>query len=236
MTFQLTGTALIVGGTSGIGLAMARRLTAAGLSVLISGRDQKRAEEVAASVGQSCRGLALDLAEPASLAEPLQDLGRIDHVVLAAMERDGNHVRHYNSATAARSLLIKLVGAVEVLHVLGERLSPQGSILIFGGAAFQRPTESSISTATMGAGVIGLARSLASQLAPMRCNVIHPGVVGDTELASAWGDEKLKVVAARTPIGRLVTTEEVVEAGIALMSNPGLNAVSLVVDGGWLVS
>jgi NAD(P)-dependent dehydrogenase (short-subunit alcohol dehydrogenase family) len=217
-----------------MGLVMAAKLASAGVKTYVTGRTQARADSAAKSVGGNCRGIALDIADTSSISDALAALGQIDHVVLAAMERDGNHVSTYNPETASRALIIKLVGSVEVLHVLGDRLSKNGSILIFGGAAFQRPTAGSISTATMGAGVIGLARSLATQLAPTRCNVIHPGVVGDTGLAAKWGEEKRREVVDRTPIGRLVTTDEVVEAGIALMSNPAINGASLVIDGGWL--
>jgi NAD(P)-dependent dehydrogenase (short-subunit alcohol dehydrogenase family) len=233
---QLSGTVLIVGGTSGIGLATAKKLAAAGLKTYVTGRTQARADSAAKAIGGDCRGIALDVADTSLITDALAGLGPIDHVVLAAMERDGNHVRTYNPETASRALIIKLVGNVEVLHALGDRLSKNGSILIFGGAAFQRPTAGSVSTATMGAGVIGLVRSLATQLAPTRCNVIHPGIVGDSELATKWGAEKRQEVIDRTPIGRLITTDEVAEAGIALMSNPAINGASLVIDGGWLLT
>ena len=227
-------TALVVGGTSGIGLATARSLASAGVTVFVAGRDRGRADTAAVSLGNGAGGLALDLAAPASIAAALAGLPPVDYVVLCAMERDGNHVRTYDADRATRSVLVKLVGYVEVLHALGDRLTPAASVLIYGGAAYQRPTAGSVTTAALGAGVIGLARSLCVQLAPVRVNVIHPGVVDGTGLRSIWGQDKIDAVVERTPIGRLVTVAEVVEAGLALMSNPAVNGASLVVDGGWL--
>jgi NAD(P)-dependent dehydrogenase (short-subunit alcohol dehydrogenase family) len=83
-------------------------------------------------------------------------------------------------------------------------------------------------------GVTGLVRTLALQLAPIRVNGIHPGIVGDTP---EWADKPAAVeaVIARTPLGRTVTTDEVVDASIFLLDNGGVNGITLQVDGGWLL-
>ena len=80
-----------------------------------------------------------------------------------------------------------------------------------------------------------LVRTLAVQLAPIRVNAIHPGIVGDTP---EWADKPpavLDAVRARTPLGRLVTTEEIVGASVFLLENGAVNGVSLEVDGGWML-
>ena len=87
----------------------------------------------------------------------------------------------------------------------------------------------------MNGGVAGLTRTLATQLAPIRVNAIHPGIVGDTP---EWADKPaavLDAIRARTPLGRLVTTDEIVDASIFLLENTAVNGVNLEVDGGWML-
>jgi NAD(P)-dependent dehydrogenase (short-subunit alcohol dehydrogenase family) len=178
---------------------------------------------------------ALDLAEPHSIGVALADLGQVDHLVLAAIERDQNTVADYDVDRAIRLVTLKLVGYTEVVHVLASRLGPEASILVFGGQAFRRPYVGSTTITTVNGGVVGLVRTLAVQLSPVRVNGIHPGIVGDTP---EWADkppEVLEAVRARTPLGRLVTTEEIVSASMFLLENGGVNGVNLEVDGGWML-
>jgi NAD(P)-dependent dehydrogenase (short-subunit alcohol dehydrogenase family) len=82
--------------------------------------------------------------------------------------------------------------------------------------------------------VRSMIKAMAVELAPVRFNAIHPGIIGDTP---AWADkpEKLAAVRAQTPGGRLATTEDVVDAVKFLFNNKGVNGVNLVVDGGWML-
>src|SRR5690606_29291294 len=108
-------TVLVVGGTSGIGLEIARRAIGRGDSVIVTGRDQARADEVAKSLGNGARGLALDLAVPSALASALADVESVDSLILAAVERDANTVKDYDIDRAIRLVTLKLVGYTEVV-------------------------------------------------------------------------------------------------------------------------
>jgi NAD(P)-dependent dehydrogenase (short-subunit alcohol dehydrogenase family) len=83
-------------------------------------------------------------------------------------------------------------------------------------------------------GVTGLVHTLAVELAPIRVNGIHPGVVGDSPY---WAGKQaaLDAVGERTPIGRPVSMDEIVDASLFLLENGGVNGVNLDVDGGWLL-
>ena len=228
---------MIVGGTSGIGLRLAETYAARGRNVVIMGRSADRCVEVAGRIAgpghvDSC---ARDLAEPDRIASCLEGVGAVDHLVLAAIERDENTVREYNISRAVRLVTLKLVGYTEVIHVLSPRLTATASVLLFGGQALRRPYPGSTTITTVNGGVEGLVRTLAVQLAPIRVNGIHPGIVGDTP---EWADKPaalLENVRARTPLGRLVTTDEVVDASIFLLENGAVNGVNLEVDGGWML-
>lgn len=226
------GTAVILGGTAGIGRELATRLAADGMSVVISGRDSARAQSVASEIGPSVSGIGLDLAEPATLRDALAGVGQVDALIIAAIERDANSVRDYDIEGATRLAVLKLVGYTEAVHVLSERLAPTASIVLFGGLAMMRPYPGSTTVTTVNGGVSAMVRTLASELAPVRVNAVHPGIVGDSP---AWEDKDLSLVVSRTPIGRTVTMEEIVGATLFLLDNGGVNGQNLMVEGGVLV-
>ena len=84
----------------------------------------------------------------------------------------------------------------------------------------------------MNGGVSSLIRTLALQLAPVRFNAIHPGIVGDSPF---WEGKELDAVIARTPTRRLATMDDVVDATVFLLENRAMNGVNLYVDGGWML-
>ena len=226
------GTAVILGGTAGIGRELAERLAADGMSVVVSGRDAARAQSVAAEIGPSVTGIALDLAEPATLRDALAEVGQVDALIIAAIERDANSVKDYDIEGATRLAVLKLVGYTEAVHVLADRLTPTASIVLFGGLAMLRPYPGSTTVTTVNGGASAMVRTLASELAPVRVNAVHPGIVGDSP---AWEDKDLSMVISRTPIGRTVTMDEIVGATLFLLDNGGVNGQNLMVEGGVLV-
>jgi NAD(P)-dependent dehydrogenase (short-subunit alcohol dehydrogenase family) len=232
-----SGSVVIVGGTAGIGRRLAERCAAAGEHVVITGRDQRRAESVAAEINGS-RGvdaLALDLAAPGELAGRLAGVGAVRHLVLAAIERAANSVREYDVQRAVRLVTLKLVGYTEVVHVLAPRLTDDASVLLFGGLALHRPYPGSTMITAVNGAVSGLARTLAVELAPVRVNALHPGVVGDSPEWRGKPQAVLDALCARTPLKRLPTMDEIVDAAIFLLHNGAVNGVNLEVDCGWLL-
>jgi NAD(P)-dependent dehydrogenase (short-subunit alcohol dehydrogenase family) len=226
----MAGSVLIVGGTAGIGRELASYYASRGRSVVLTGRDAASAATVAGEIGGGAQSLALDLSKPQALAGNLATLGPVDHIVLAAIDRDANHVRSYDIEAAIHLVTLKLVGYTEVVHALADRLTGAGSVLLFGGMARQRPYPGSTTVSSINAGVLGMVRTLSVELAPTRVNSIHPGIVGDSPF---WTGKPLDAVIANTLTGRLATMAEVVEASVFLLENGGVNGVDLVVDGGW---
>ena len=224
---------VIIGGTAGIGREIAQRAVARGDEVTITGRDADRSAATAREIGGDTRGVALDLADPGGLAAGLADVGTVDHLVIAAIERDLNTVADYDVARAQRLVLLKLVGYTEVIHTLLPRMTADAAIVLFGGLAKDRPYPGSTTVSTVNGGVIGMVHTLAVELAPIRVNAIHPGIVGDSPF---WTGKPLDHVISRTPIGRLATMEQVAEATEFLLFNRAVNGVNLPVDGGWLLT
>jgi NAD(P)-dependent dehydrogenase (short-subunit alcohol dehydrogenase family) len=226
------GAVVIIGGTAGIGRRLAETYAARERNVVVTGRDAQRAAAVAAEIGERATSAGFDLAEPEAIAEGLRGVGAVGALVLAALDRDENAVKDYDIAKAIRLVTLKLVGYTAVVHDLLGRMSPEAPILLFGGQAFRIPYPGSTTVTTVNGGVEGLVSTMVVELAPRRVNAIHPGIVGDSPWWSAKPQAVRDVHAARTPIGRLVTMDEVVGAAIFLLENEGMNGVSLNVDGG----
>ena len=229
-----TGNVVIVGGTQGLGRELAQSYADSGRDVVVTGRDQARAEAAANEIGGRTRGIGFDVAEPHAIADHLADIGEVDYLVLAAIERDLNNVREYDIAGALRLVTLKLVGYTEVVHTLTPRLHDDSAILIYGGLARDRPYPGSTTVTTVNGGVTGLVRTLVIELAPTRVNALHPAIVGDSPQWVDMPTERREALVQRTPTGRLVTMAEVVNASRFLLENRAMNGINLPVDGGWL--
>ncbi len=226
------GSVLIVGGTGGLGREVARHYQQRGADVVITGRDGPRAAAIASELGDRVTGLAVDLSQPENIADALAGVGPVSRLVLTAIARDNNPVREYDIAGALNLTTMKLVGYTETVHTLLDRLSAESSVVFFGGLAKERPYPGSTTVTTVNGGVTSLIRTLAIELAPIRFNAIHPGIVGDSPF---WEGKPLDAVVARTPTGRLATMAEVTEATAFLLENGAVNGVNLYVDGGWVL-
>ncbi|HET8990082.1 MAG TPA: SDR family oxidoreductase [Acidimicrobiales bacterium] len=223
--------AVVLGGTQGIGKELVRSLVAQGSTVYLSGRTMESARRVVAEVGGDTHPLAVDLAEPASLGAALAAIPRVDDLVIGAIERDANSIQEYSVERALRLVTLKLVGYTEAIHQCLGRFGPEASVVLFGGLALERPYPGSTTVSTVNGGVVGMVHSLSCELAPVRVNAIHPGIVGDSPY---WEDKDNSGIVSRTPLGRLVTMGEIVHAVEFLLDNQGVNGVNLAVDGGWL--
>ena len=227
-------TIVVIGGTSGIGLEIAKDVVARGDNVVLSGRDLARAQEVAASIGPQAMGVAVDLSEPATIAAGLAGVGKVNGLVIAAIERDANSVRDYDFERAQRLVTLKLVGYTETIHTLIDRLDPDGGtgIVLFGGRAKDIPYPGSTTVSSINGGVEGMTVTLALELAPIRVNALHPGIIGDSPF---WAGKPASVLdghRARTPGGELATMADIVDAVQFLLRNRGISGTSIYIDRG----
>ncbi len=227
------GKVIVVGGTSGLGLEVARHYAKGGSEVVITGRDPDRTAEIASGIGGSVTGLGFDMTDPSLIAPALHGIGPVSRLILAAIARDNNLAKEYDLDAGTELTTMKLVSYVEVIHALVPQFSDTSSVVLFGGRAKDRPYPGSITVTTVNGGVSSMIRALAIELSPIRFNALHPGIVGDSPY---WKDKPLDAVLARTPTQRLVTMEDVVDATVFLLENRSVNGINLYVDGGWLLT
>jgi NAD(P)-dependent dehydrogenase (short-subunit alcohol dehydrogenase family) len=231
----VSNTAIIIGGTQGIGRAAAELMLARGDQVIVTGRDRAGAEAAALALGMGARGLAVDLSKPHDIAAALADVPPLRHVVITAILRDANTARNYDIDRAINLVTIKLVGYTAAINALLPKLAEDASIVLFGGLAKERPYPGSTTVTSINGAVATMVHTLAVELAPIRVNAIHPGIVGDSPY---WADktQALAGTIARTPTRRLATMRDVAAAALFLLDNQSINGVNLNIDNGWLLT
>lgn len=236
MSSSLEGAVVVViGGSSGIGLATARAAAGAGAHVTIAGRDQARLDEALASLPDGVRGVAADVSDEGAVRDLFAGFDHVDHVATLA----GSHV----SGNLTDLSVDELRGPVDSRFwgplFVGKHAAPKmttGSITICTGAGVDRPRSGNAIVTASAGGSEFLARAMAVELAPIRINVIRPGII-DTPLLDrlAAGIDRetiLKLMGDRTPLGRAGQPEEVADAILFLMGNAYVTGATLAVDGG----
>jgi NAD(P)-dependent dehydrogenase (short-subunit alcohol dehydrogenase family) len=226
-------TSVIIGGSGGLGRFIAERLASRGDDVVVTSRELDRAAQAAAEIGGTARGLAADLTRPHDIAGQLTSIKSVDNLVITAFSAVTNTVRGLDITAAVEAITVKLVGYTETVRCLHDRFTPNAAVVLFGGMAKDRPYPGSTIVTAHNGGVSALVKTLAIEIAPYRVNAIHPGVVGDSP---RWREVADHPAIARTPTGRLVTMAEVAHATEFLLTNSGINAQDLAIDGGVLIT
>jgi NAD(P)-dependent dehydrogenase (short-subunit alcohol dehydrogenase family) len=227
---------LIVGGTSGMGLAAARQATALGARVTVVGSDAARAADVATGHGLSGWRSA-DVTKPETIVAALADVPHVDHLALLAGSFVVGKVLEADVSRLQRAFDERIWAAVHTLRALGDRLDSRGSITLVSGALSERPNAGGTAIlAAASAAMESLGRGLALELAPRRVNTISPGPIDTPLLAKSVGtaarDAYVAHLERTLPLGRLGTADEAGAAVIFLMSNGFMNGATLHIDGG----
>lgn len=230
--------ALVIGGSSGIGLAAAGRLRNAGATVTIIGRSGERLAAAAEDLGGGVATRALDALDRDALAAAFDELAPFDILVNAAtggeravgpfleMDLDG-----------FQGSFRKLWGYVNSVRLGAPLLARDGAIVLVSGSPARkcRPGMSAIST--VGNAVEGFARAVAPEIAPLRINVVSPGLI-DTPMFPAEGDDRARLFERGTAdnvIKRAGEADEVAMAIQFVIENDFVTGTTVDVDGGALL-
>ncbi|GIU95770.1 MAG: short-chain dehydrogenase [Gaiellaceae bacterium] len=228
----------IVGGSGGIGSALARRLAAGGARVVLASRDAERAQALAAELG--ALGLAADATRLEDLSRLLETAiethGRLDGVVNCAGSFLLKPAHATSDADWDETIAANLTTAFNVVRAAVKILREGGSIVLVASAAARTGFANHDAIAAAKAGVVGLTYSAAATYAPrgIRVNAVAPGLVRSPGNERIWSGPSGEAARAMHPLGRLGEPEDVASA-IAWLLDPEQSWVSgqvLGVDGG----
>jgi len=231
-------TVVILGGSSGIGLATAKAARAEGAQVIITGRSAKRLQTARADLGDAVRTVVLDVADETGTRIFFQELDHLDHVFITAGTLVKDSRLAPDSATLRPAMDTRFWGALYAAKYGALKMNGSGSIVFMSGTAGQRPLDgASVASASCGA-VEAFARALAVDLAPIRVNTIQPGFVDTPLLDEVLGAQRAEILAAvatRLPVRRIGRPEEIADAVLFLMKNGYVTGITLTIDGGGLL-
>lgn len=235
MKRSLDGAAVvIIGGSSGIGLATARLAQEQGARVTIVGRDKDRLASALDDLGAGVSGETFDVADEASVRAFFAAQDHVDHVVNLAGTHVNGPLADLDTADMRVPMDNRFFGPVHVFKYAPPQMS-DGSITICTGVGVARPRRGgAIVSSAAGASEI-LAQGMALELAPIRVNVIRPGLIDTPLFDRMVGEHKTDFLAAqakRIPLGRVGQPEDIAEGIAFLMTHPYVTGSTLTVDGG----
>jgi NAD(P)-dependent dehydrogenase (short-subunit alcohol dehydrogenase family) len=229
----------IVGGNSGMGLALAERLLAQGAAVTLVGRSRDKLEAARArlaGVGRP-RLAQADVTSEDQVRALFERSGPLDHLVCTAADIGGSYVPLAELPAEAfqRALQSKVVAPLLLAKHALPCLSPRGSITFTSGIAAYRPRPRGVAVAAINAALEGMVRAMAVELAPVRVNAVSPGWVRTPIWRDVAGDEAermLAEMAGRLPVGRVGRPEDIADAIAFLLGNGFTTGTVLHVEGG----
>jgi NAD(P)-dependent dehydrogenase (short-subunit alcohol dehydrogenase family) len=233
---------VVIGGSSGMGYATAQAVLAEGARVTVASSSEPRAAAAAARLGPGAAAAVCNLDSPASVDRFFSDVTTIDHLVITAHARNAvatiQPLSQLRWADAEAAFSVKFFGTLRAVRAAHLKLASDGSIILLSGAASRRPIAGHVLLGGLNAALEGAARQLAKELAPIRVNVISPGLVRSDAYAAMPEDQREAMYATRTkvlPVGRIGAPADIAIAAVHLMKNSYITGVVQDIDGGGLL-
>jgi len=226
---------VIIGGSSGIGLATAKAATAKGAQVVIASRSEEKLRKATAEIKGKVESIPVNMLEESSVKALFDRVGALDHLATPGSEAVMGPFLGLEIGAAKAAFDSKFWGQYLAAKYGAPKLRPGGSITLFSGAYSQRPGRGATLLCAINSAVEGLGRALAVELSPIRVNVVSPGLV-DTPIYSGMPEEKRKAmfnaVAGANLVKRIGKPEDIAETVLYLMSNGYTTGSTLYVEGG----
>ena len=239
MSISASSRIVILGGTSGIGLATAKAAAAAGASVVVASRNPASVKAALAELPAGSAGRAVDASSSEELAAFFDFTGDFDHFAYtAAGPLVSTSLADYTADKGRAFFELRLVAALDATRLAVPHIRSGGSITLTSGtAAFRGGAGWFLGSAASGA-IISAARALAVELAPIRVNVVAPGVVRSplwSGISEADREAMYDSIGRSLPLGRVAEVEDVAKAYLQLMDQDYATGTVSVIDGGTLL-
>jgi NAD(P)-dependent dehydrogenase (short-subunit alcohol dehydrogenase family) len=227
---------VLLGGSSGIGLAVAHEVVAQGGEAVIASSNAPRVQQAVASLGGKTEGHTLDLSDEFAIQSFFQKVGDFDHLVITAgdsLKLDDLAGMDLNKAR--RAFELRYWGALTAVKYASVNIRKGGSIVLTTGIAGDRPQKGWVLAASVCGAVVSLTRALAVELAPLRVNAVSPGVVRTNLWQSIPEQDREKMyesVGKTLLVGRVGEVAEIARAYVFLMREGFSTGQVVVVDGG----
>ena len=238
MARSLAGTrVLVLGGSSGIGLATAKAAAAAGAKVTLASRSNDKVNAAAMQVGQGAVGVPIDTTNDTALEAFFAKQPDWDHIVVSVAAGRSAGLQDLSLQDAYGNMNAKFWTAYKTARFA--RIAPEGSLTLVSGFLSQRPNKDALLQGCINAALESLGRGLALALSPVRVNTVSPGLI-DTPIRAAMPADKKKAMldqaAATLPARRVGQADDVADAILMLMTNPFTTGSTLFIDGGGMIS
>ena len=230
---------IVLGGTSGIGFAVARAAAGQGAEVTVASSRQSSVDKALATLPATAGGSALDLRSSSAISAFFENIGEFDHLVYTAGEPLAPRALAESDIASAREFFeVRYWGALTAVKNALGRIRPGGSITLSSGGTSQRPVAGWTAPTSVCGAIEALTRALAVEIAPVRVNAVRPGLVR-TDLWQNFPESDRDALYAATaqslPVGRIGDPEDIAESYLYLM-NSGYTTGSIVtIDGGHLL-
>lgn len=229
---------LLVGGSSGLGLAVAQAAAKHGATPIVASRKRASIDRALGVLPDRAEGTTVDVADPGSVARLVEHTGPIDHLVYTAGEPLRLTMLPDLTPEIARSFwetrYLGALGVIRAVTVAGT-VRQGGSIVLTGGNAGQRPGPGWSLGASVCGAIDAVTRQLALELAPVRVNAVTPGVTRSPLWAGMSHEDEQAMydgLAATLPVGRVGEPSDVALAYLYAMEQPMATGTSILVDGG----
>ncbi|RUS48913.1 SDR family oxidoreductase [Cohnella sp. AR92] len=229
---------VIIGGSSGIGLETAKRAIALGAEVVVASRSEEKLHKAKAVLGPRSEAYPLDTTHEPQVQTFFEKVGRFDHLVVSAAETSGGSFLQTESAQARRLFENKFWGQYYAAKYGAAQISLSGSITLFSGVVAYKAMVGSSALGAVNAAISNLGQTLALELAPIRVNVVSPGII-DTPSRSKMPEEArsqfYETVAGKLPVRRVGRAEDVAQSVLYLLQNSFVTGTVLHVEGGHIL-
>lgn len=235
------GTIVVIGGSSGIGLAVARRSLDDGATVVIAGRSQQRLDAARADLARTgppagrLSAHPVDIGDPAQVTRLFERVGTLSHLVVTAADLPYGPVVSLSEDSILRAVRSKILGPLFAAQQAAPRITKPGSITFTSGIAASRPAPGGALAATVNGALESMVLALALELAPIRVNAVSPGWV-DTPVWDRLATPDVKNammadLAARLPARRLGRPEDIANAVAFLIADTFVTGTVLHAEG-----